>query len=399
MEEESSASEQESELQQTPWQKVMQYWGYVLVGVSAIGIVVIAILLSRSNGLGFNGYMQLTTATQVTLPSMTITRTEVYQPGKTLWDWLQLLIVPFVLAVVGFYFTLINSRNQDKATSRRAEVDHETTVSNQRETALQTYFDKIADLLHNGSLRDAAPNDEARKIARARTLTLLHWLDSVRTGSVIRFLSEIGLLDLVKNDLKRIDLHRADLRQLDLSGIDLSQANLSHVNLSLAILKKVNLDHANMSGANLSGAQLNGAMLSNTNLSQADLSYADLNSIDGRVPDPNNPDGTVITDLSEANLRGAKLIQAHLIGVNLSHADLSGADLSYADLHEAFLTEAILINANLKEVSLEQANLTKADFRNANLEKASLKDANLDGTLITDAQKAMAVPTNPFVGY
>src|SRR6266487_4686517 len=56
--------------------------------------------------------------------------------GKTLWDWLQLLIIPTVLAVGGYLFNLTISRNEQRIAS-----------DNQRETALQDYIDKMSELL------------------------------------------------------------------------------------------------------------------------------------------------------------------------------------------------------------------------------------------------------------
>src|SRR5713101_1618561 len=38
--------------------------------------------------------------------------------GKTLWDWLQLLIIPVVLAVGGYAFNLTISRNENEAAPR-----------------------------------------------------------------------------------------------------------------------------------------------------------------------------------------------------------------------------------------------------------------------------------------
>src|SRR5215467_6633766 len=39
-----------------------------------------------------------------------------YQRGKTLWDWLQLLIIPAVLAVGGYLFNYTTSRYEREAT-------------------------------------------------------------------------------------------------------------------------------------------------------------------------------------------------------------------------------------------------------------------------------------------
>ena len=62
------------------------------------------------NGTGFNGYYTpLTTRTSSGSPP-TITRTEMYQPGKTLWGWVQLLIIPAVLAIAGYAINLTRGR-------------------------------------------------------------------------------------------------------------------------------------------------------------------------------------------------------------------------------------------------------------------------------------------------
>ena len=38
--------------------------------------------------------------------------------GKTLWDWLQLLIIPLVIAAGGYLFTFSISKNERKAADR-----------------------------------------------------------------------------------------------------------------------------------------------------------------------------------------------------------------------------------------------------------------------------------------
>src|SRR6266480_6643291 len=55
-----------------------------------------------------------------------------FQRSKTLWDWMQLLIIPLVLAVAALLFNLANSR-----TERHIAQD------NQHETALQEYINNM----------------------------------------------------------------------------------------------------------------------------------------------------------------------------------------------------------------------------------------------------------------
>src|SRR5216683_890499 len=130
-------------------QKIKQH--PVATGVIGFVVVVVIALVFAVvwfNGTGFDGYNQVTTAHTISGPSAgTVVRTEVYQPGKALWDWLQLLIIPAVLAVGGYLFSYTTSRNEQQANEQRAQTERDIATDNQREAALQAYIDKISELL------------------------------------------------------------------------------------------------------------------------------------------------------------------------------------------------------------------------------------------------------------
>jgi uncharacterized protein YjbI with pentapeptide repeats len=266
--------------------------------------------------------------------------------GKTLYDWLQLLIIPAVLALGGYLFNYTTSRNEQKATQLRAQTEREAAekqaqaeleaaekraqterdiaLDNQREQALQTYIDSMSELLLEKKLRESKlEDDEVRNIARVRTLTVLPRLDKDRKARVLQFLYESKLID---KDKKIIDLSKADLREANLFGAyldaaDLSKADLSGADLGAAILNAANLRIADLSSANLVGAVLNAANLSSANLSKANLRFA--------------------------SLKGAKLFGDGPIigGANKSETDLSEADLSRAELTGANVTDKQLDKA------------------------------------------------------
>jgi hypothetical protein len=50
--------------------------------------------------------------------------------NKTLWDWLQLLIIPAVLAVGGYIINLTISRSEQEATKQRAQSEREAVDGN-----------------------------------------------------------------------------------------------------------------------------------------------------------------------------------------------------------------------------------------------------------------------------
>jgi large-conductance mechanosensitive channel len=257
-------------------QYIREHWIVVIIIALVIAMVVLIFAGSLINGTGFNSYYITSTTRTISGSPPTITRTEIYQPGKTLWDWLQLLIIPIVIAVGVFWLNQIQKDREQKAAEQRAQTEHEIALDNQRETALQEYIDKIAELLLEKHLRESKPGDEVRTVARVRTLTVLPHLDKVRKRSMLKFLHESGVINRGKSI---VGLDGADLSGADLSGVSLrraylSDANLSNVDLSNAYLSEVELDGANLSHANLSRVDLSGAYLAGADLSGANLSGA-----------------------------------------------------------------------------------------------------------------------------
>jgi hypothetical protein len=129
---------------------------------------------------------------------------------KKLWDWSQLLIIPAVLAIGGYLFSLANS-----------STEQEIALNNQREATLQDYLDKMSELLLEKHLRRSPLDDEVRKIARVRTLTVLRRIDGERKASVLRFLYES---DLINKDQPIIHLEDADLSGATIAPEQLDKA-------------------------------------------------------------------------------------------------------------------------------------------------------------------------------
>ena len=218
-----------------------------------------------------------------------------FQLEKTLWDWMQLLFIPTVLAISGFLFTLTVNNNERKAADQRNKVEREIAQDNQHEATLQEYIDKMSELLLHEKLRESKTGDEVRQIARVRTLTTLSRLDKMRKAKVLQFLYESNLI--LKND-RIVDLEHADFSHTDLSEAYLHNANLSHANLRQAELKGINLNRADLSYADLRGANLSQAHLEGTNLENADLSEVNLSNAHLRDKE---------TNLSNSTLKGANL--------------------------------------------------------------------------------------------
>jgi uncharacterized protein YjbI with pentapeptide repeats len=257
--------------------------------------------------------------------------------GKTLWDLLQLLIVPLMLVALGFLFTTQQDARQQQLEDQRAELERAIEDQRAQQATLQAYLDQMGTLLLDRDLHGADEDSDVRRLARARTLVVLDALGSGRQNKVFRFLSETELIQartgarppiisLKYASLRGFELQgkqlleNTDLTQAELYGADLSQAHLEATDLSGA-----HLEEANLGGASLAGASLSGAYLRDADLGGADLSGADLTDADGRFES----------------------------GARMNGADLSGADLSGADLTKAEVTRDQL----QKAASLEGATL------------------------------------------
>jgi uncharacterized protein YjbI with pentapeptide repeats len=284
---------------------------------------------------------------------------------RTLWDWLDLLIVPVVLALGGYLFTRSENqrthqlaekqRNQDRQIAEQQRtLDRQIAHTRRQEDTLQAYLDGMSQLLTDEKrpLHAAQLGDSLSTVARARTLTVLSRLDSSRKRSVLEFLYESGL---ITKDRAIVNLEGADL-----SGVDLRRANLTD-----ADLHGINLTEADLSGSDLRGANLRGANLRAAYLRATDIMGA---------------------NLSAANLREANLRAAYLRTADLSLADLTGADLREANPRTLYdLGVVMLVGAKLQDANLSSANLGGA--HGVTNEQLDQQARDLKGATMPNGQK------------
>lgn len=263
--------------------------------------------------------------------------------GKTLWDFLELLIVPFALAIIAFGLS-----RTEKAEERRLALD------DQRERALQEYMDRMAELILNKHTDDPSMNlpdtpnaplipnksthlSKIKAVAVARTHAVLRRLDPNRKGAIVTFLKDA---ELIIGPTPFISLQGAPLE-----GVILRWANLTEVNL-----RGANLVNAQLTSANFKGAYLEEALLLQANLEWANLTGAHLESA-----------FVSRSNLRGANLTGAHLERAHFEGTNLKGADLRGAFLDGTLLATEYYFGGPIEKANLKGAHLPENYSSKLD--------------------------------------
>jgi hypothetical protein len=175
---------------------------------------------------------------------------------KTLWDWLQLLVVPIVIALLAGLFTTVQilyqqaaeERLQARITQQNAEIQRFIEEQRAQSASIGAYLDLMTQLLLERDLAAAKENSLVRAIAQAQTTRVLRDADPSSKQTVLLFLYDSGLI-LKGARPPIVDLSNADLSLADLSLADLSLADLSNANLSGATLSEANLSPAFLSGA------------------------------------------------------------------------------------------------------------------------------------------------------
>ncbi len=239
-------------------------------------------------------------------------------PGKSLWDYLDVFVIPTfsALSVALLVFWLeATARTREKIMTedRNKQLEQERS-----EETVQRYFDRITEtllddgvaacLLADVPTRDnmlQAPRMAARRsLVRARTLSALRGLahDGERKGAVIMFLLETGLIEGLLISLEGAELYGLSLESVDLRSIQLERASLALARLTEVDLSHSNLSEANMMFSNLYKSKFISSILAGCNLNNANLHFTDLRN----------------ADLSEASLLGADLTFSNLEGAVLT---------------------------------------------------------------------------------
>jgi uncharacterized protein YjbI with pentapeptide repeats len=188
--------------------------------------------------------------------------------------------------------------------------------------------------------------------------------------------------NLQNADMSKLGLDGVDLRSMQASGVRFNDASLRMADLSKSDLFGAHFERADMRRANLLGADLRGAFFVETRLAGAIMESADLrpgaiyDAGQGTIDDSSiYKDGERVANLSNADMRDAKLAGSNMSNAVLYAANLTGADLTNVNLSNANMRNANLEGANVTGARLAGAIMTGANFRNVDLKKADLRGA------------------------
>ncbi|MEB3316024.1 MAG: pentapeptide repeat-containing protein, partial [Candidatus Melainabacteria bacterium] len=239
---------------------------------------------------------------------------------KSFWDWLQLLIVPLMLALGAFY---LNSAADFR--------DNQIAQEQKHQEILTDYFSKMQDLIVETKKSKQTPGSkesnskerlllEFRPTAQALTLSVLEQLDGKRKGKVITYLAESQLITITVDNNKpstqpEIKLDGANLKKIVLENVDLY--GIIDMKNKGQIINGIEINNANMEGANLSQVNLFKSNLSGSNLKNATLK--NVNFTGSIMKDSKFINGQI----TDVNFTGVSLSQTIFDNIKLENITIS----------------------------------------------------------------------------
>ncbi len=252
---------------------------------------------------------------------------------KTLWEWLQLVFVPLVLAAVGLQLSSYFTRRQSD--NNIQQIRFEAT---ERYLKMFTESDILSGVrrrpLDEKAAAKGKPYPAAAEWSREPCSPIPSEKGVLLSNFTRATLNQLSALSpsasapqpqkkIILEYLHRIGAITHDSHSINTKFFDLQSADLYQARLPLACLDSVSF-------ADSAGSQR----------SRSDLRFADLTGADLRG-----------ANLAKANLRYAKLMGARLDGwASLARADLRGADLSDAIVTQQTITDGAIYNT--KEIDV-----------------------------------------------
>ncbi|PKO16846.1 MAG: hypothetical protein CVU39_06415 [Chloroflexi bacterium HGW-Chloroflexi-10] len=307
--------------------------------------------------------------------------------NKTFWDWLDLLIIPFVLSIGALIFNKIQKENEQNFAKQRY-ADEQSLIQTrfvkeqeligqrqenemllnldiQRGTSFQAFIDRMSDLVLKNDLQDTSCKGEIKSIARSLTITNMFTLDEVRNNLLLKFLRELKLLD-IQNPIIVFDKY--DLRKMALKSVDFTGISLKNVNLEEADLADCIFDQTCLRGADLTRAKLYGAKFLKADLQNAQIHQTNL----------------ATTTIKNCNFSNAGLIMATLVGyiteTNFAKAKMRDMNIELTTFEECDFSEVDFTSSDFMGVNFTNCDVSNAKFRHAKFRGGSFHESNLSNT-------------------
>jgi len=227
-------------------------------------------------------------------------------PAKSLWDWMELLIIPVALGIAGWALNNAEKSNSYKKESERAQNE-----------IIDSFIKIFTQLILDKNLTKDS-DIQIKIIARTRIMFALNNIDRSRKRQILQFIYESGLI--------------FNKPTLNLNGANINNANLDEILLTNAEIRGAYFINTSMKKTNLEESIFIGCDFTNANFTNSKVKNL---------------------DLSYTNLTGVKLKNMDLTSVNFLGAIFKNTKLNNSKLTEAQIITIQIMNKNFKIRNVE----------------------------------------------
>lgn len=189
---------------------------------------------------------------------------------KTIWDWLDLLVVPLIILIATVAFNGSMQNAQERRENLRQAHEKQLEALRANRELFDSLLDRISKLLLDQGLNEKGENNDemARWIATAHVTSALNLLDTQWKTETVLFLVRAKLLNGENPTIK--------LEWVNLDDMELAGQTLNDVNFERTLLRHSNFELTKLQGAFFTGAQLSGSKFHFAEMNKANLSGANL---------------------------------------------------------------------------------------------------------------------------
>lgn len=217
--------------------------------------------------------------------------TNIKYTKKTLWDWMDLIIIPITIIIISYLFKEYEKNKDSKI--------EEEKFQNQ---SMESFIDIISDLIIKNDLLKSNVKNDIFTLIETRIKFVLEILDGSRKGQLLQFLLNIGLI----KPNSKLALNAVNFDNAMLDGIILNNIEIKGV-----YFRYSSINNSDLSNSNFNGCDFSNANLSNSKVENCDFSYAFFNN-------------------------------ACLKNMNLTKVNFEGADLTNANLNNSTICQVQL---------------------------------------------------------
>jgi uncharacterized protein YjbI with pentapeptide repeats len=288
--------------------------------------------------------------------------------SKTLWDWLELLIIPAALGIGAATFQYLEN---NKERNLRDELNQQRIFDD--------YIEEVSEKLSQYTRDELINNEKMRLLLSANTAFTLNRLTVSRRTAILQFLHQAELITLSRFSRRNIEEQKAVT-----SVIKLKNATLHDIDLSLIgkyeFIYDINLSETNLRKANMNNTRISRCFFQEAELTEANFQDSEINT-KCRFNKAN---------MKKANLRNTKITGASFLACRLREVDLRRTHIKEvyfgdADLTRAMLQDSIIIDTDFRRADCTEAKFIGADMENAHLQETIFKSADLSRANLVNA--------------